>query len=130
MRKPKKRIFIPGGPKINTSACPNALSTKFKNTRITLLEDKEFGPEGHKEHGNIFQFVRAQETDIEAYCLRKKLRVLNGKATTICEIGLTDEALEAMYIMLRVRFEGIPKEWRKKSHPLTDEQIQEATQTI
>jgi len=130
MRKIKKRIFIPGGPGIYTKAFLNAMTTRFKNTRVTLQEDMEIGPEGHKETGNILQFIRAQQTDSEAFCFKKKVRVLNGKSTTFCEIGLSDEALEALYIMLRVRFEGVPEEWKRDNKKIDKEWTDEALLTF
>ena len=130
MRKIKKRIFTPDGPSIYTQAYLNGMTTRFKNTRINLQEDMEIGPEGHKETGNILQFIRAQQTDSEAFCFKKKLRVLNGKSTTVCEIGLSDEALEAIYIMLRVRFEGVPDEWKRKEKVADREWTDEALRTF
>ena len=124
-RKIPKRIFTKGGPKIFSQISPNGINTKFHNTRIILIEGMEIGPPEHKEIGNLIQFVRAQETDSDALCRTKKLKVVNKKATTLSEVGLSDEALEALYMMLKVRFEGVPTEWkpRKVTDPFTDEAL-------
>lgn len=108
---------------------------KFINTRIFIKEGVQF----NNEIGNLLTLVRAQQVDHEALCRTKKLKVLRGKATTVSEVALSDEALEALYQMLRLRFEGVPtlkegigeKKW--KDHALmtfidgwpvlTDEQL-------
>ncbi len=111
----KKRIFQRGGPTVKTTVYPDGISSRFKNTRVTILENKEIGPKDNKETGNILQLLRTQATDIEAFCTRTKLKVIGGKATTMCNIGLTDEALEALYIILKIRFEGMPREWELRN---------------
>ena len=67
---------------------------------------------------------KLQDDKTEVFCKTFHLeRTLGGKSISISHVALTDEALEALYHMLRVRFEDVQTRPRRKVSVFTDDDL-------
>lgn len=100
MKEVLRRLFEEK--KFRISKHPNAITSKFTNTRMRFWPGHQIKPEGPK--GNFIELVRLQESDSFALCMSNKARVVNGKSLTVSHIWLSDEAVLGLYMMLGEHF--------------------------
>ena len=112
-------------PTLKISKSLNAWTGRWKNTRIRIFPEHQFNEDGEK--GNLIELFRLQDRDLPALCGSHKVRVIKGRAYTISNIWLSDEAIITLHKMLgeSVKERALPKE-RKE---YTDEALQKLIST-
>jgi hypothetical protein len=74
------------------------LGARFKDTRIMMFPNWKMP--NSEEICNIIEFHRLQKEDKPALCINKKARVFKKKALTISIVGLTEEGMAALHLVL------------------------------